>query len=236
VSALKFVLWEEIPSCQQWAECIRIGVRAFHLAAASNERLKGHASVYEAMPYVMQALGLRDAPIPTYDESDLVLHIPADLLQEHGSAENFVGAIGAWPKIGKTGFADCIQTCMDKKTSDGNSQRIAMVVTRPPETYVLLRNKEDRIWFRDSHRPEQRDFDDRSVLMKWVEADEAFFQPLTGCPVMMNQVGICCFREDSFEAMEWVNVRTGMGGDEEEHPDGQQIVMIENAGDPSLGN
>eukprot|EP00730_Choanoeca_flexa_P019639 TRINITY_DN9602_c0_g1_i3.p2 TRINITY_DN9602_c0_g1~~TRINITY_DN9602_c0_g1_i3.p2 ORF type:complete len:152 (+),score=21.64 TRINITY_DN9602_c0_g1_i3:995-1450(+) len=70
----------------------------------------------------------------------------------------------------------------------------ALVITRPPETYCLIRAHTGQIMFRDSHRRKQTDFADKRAFAAWLEKDQTFTAPMDGCPLVMNQLAITSIR------------------------------------------
>ena len=72
------------------------------------------------------------------------------------------------------------------------SDSIAVVVTRPPETWAILRDpKAGKVCLRDSHRLEQYDFASMDCFCRWLGETKYFFCPVERAPPEQNLVSLC---------------------------------------------
>ena len=63
-------------------------------------------------------------------------------------------------------------------------------MTRPPETYVVLKGKGPELFFRDSHRQSQRDFVGVGPFLEWVRHEPSFFAPMPQLPPEQNMISL----------------------------------------------
>ena len=175
----------------EWADCILRGVVAFHAAARSNMQLKGHSHISEALPFVMEVLGCRPSDAGNYIvQEKIVLLCLADSLEGATPSQCFGSSYV--DEIGKHGL---IPTLRDILTIS-----IALVITRPPETWSVTLDKNSGIVrLRDSHRKAQIDFEDVNSFLSWVSIDRAFFAAVPSSSADFNSVAITWFEEKTCE-------------------------------------
>ena len=191
----------------EWADCIRRGVRAFHVAGRADDRLKGHSHIMEALPYVLEMLGYaqHDARTLVVEEVVVLLHkVPAlgDKPINEVLGEKYASMVGT------AGLVPTLRRALEASS--------AVVVTRPPETWAVTlergrgesvgQDKTDgsselngKVRLRDSHRLAQLDFDDLGAFLSWVAVDRAFFAAVPSTGVEMNSVSISWFRKKTAE-------------------------------------
>ncbi len=210
VTALRALLRREYAATPpEWADSIRRGVRAFHLAGKADHRLKGHSHIMEALPYVLEMLGYahQDARTLAVEEVVVLLHkVPA--LGDKPISEvlgdkyaNLVGTAGLVPTL--------------RRALEASS---AVVVTRPPETWAVTLERAEgedagqdkvdgggelkgAVRLRDSHRLAQLDFDDLGAFLSWVAVDRAFFAAVPSTGVEMNSVSVSWFTRKTAEEL-----------------------------------
>jgi hypothetical protein len=101
---------------------------------------------------------------------------------------------GAHPNLGNEGLREALSLLFShdgegKKTAEDHS--VAVVVTRPPETYCICRGPDsDTIYMRDSHRRRQFDFDGVASLLEWVRLEKSYFVPQPESPEEFNLIGL----------------------------------------------
>eukprot|EP00036_Acanthoecidae_sp_10tr_P008312 CAMPEP_0182918902 /NCGR_PEP_ID=MMETSP0105_2-20130417/2361_1 /TAXON_ID=81532 ORGANISM="Acanthoeca-like sp., Strain 10tr" /NCGR_SAMPLE_ID=MMETSP0105_2 /ASSEMBLY_ACC=CAM_ASM_000205 /LENGTH=637 /DNA_ID=CAMNT_0025056025 /DNA_START=159 /DNA_END=2071 /DNA_ORIENTATION=- len=213
VLALKTIYYNVVPNPQQWANSIRTGIAAFH--KCTDHTLKQgesqHKNVLEVLPYVVAAMwGQKKANkafnteiANTFEEKTVGLRMPPHIV----SKEEYLVFVGpnAHHEIGVKGLCSAIGAIFAANTptpdkavdvlasgTDGSvDYSLAIVVTRPPETYCIVRgNKGEKVYFRDSHRKRQYDFDDVKQLQQWIELEKSYFVPSPNSPGYHNMVGL----------------------------------------------
>lgn len=109
------------------------------------------------LPFVQPTLGFpKRANVVTVKEHVVALHKPEDT-----TLKDFLPLLGenAYKRTGKDGLLECI-TRVFKRSEKADTLEVAIVITRPPETYCVVQAEFGNVYFRDSHRRKQRDFQD----------------------------------------------------------------------------
>lgn len=198
VTALRALLRDEFavtPSA--WADCILRGVVAFHAAARTDPRLKGHSHICEAMPYVLEVLGCTTADAQRFTVRERVVLLYLDPVFEGSQPSDILGPAYA-DGVGKEGLVPTLRMALE--------QSQALVITRPPETWAVTRELDENemnagsggsgtVRMRDSHRRAQLDFDSVDDFLSWVAIDRAFFASVPSTGIDMNSVSVSWFVE-----------------------------------------
>eukprot|EP01147_Barroeca_monosierra_P003633 gene3633-6212_t len=222
VAAVRFVLREQIPDSEIWADSIIRGVNAFHTATDDHAIPVGNADIIEALPFIFPTLGVTQS----HGMVDVATTIVTLLKPDDITDTNFRAIMGSagYFHFGKQGLIRCLMDVLeghsqpqseeasksktirehpDEEQSIPVQSECALVVIRPPETYCVLKTAENRVYWRDSHRRKQTDFDSTASLLfgtcsfskridafrHWLESDGIFTVPLKGLPLTMNQHG-----------------------------------------------
>ena len=64
------------------------------------------------------------------------------------------------------------------------------MITRPPETWSVIRGSHGQVYLRDSHRLMQYDFKSLETFINFVEVDNAFFVSMPGMGIGGNQLSL----------------------------------------------
>jgi hypothetical protein len=174
VAVLRCVLRNELPEPGIWADTIMRGVRA-SLAAGGD----CHSDLPETLPHVLPLLGLPLSALQTvrqaFRESLASLcEIPGN---EGANQLDVFGSI-ALPRVGRAAPVE------------EDLKPLGVIITRPPESYALMRGRGPRIFFRDSHRLTQYDFENLEAFEAWAHLETAYFTAMPGLPHVMNEVSL----------------------------------------------
>jgi hypothetical protein len=204
VCALTCVWRSVVPTPAEWSLSIRTGVDAFYLCKDAPLKKKSatadksqHKSIVEVLPYIFRAMGLKESMLEScgdiFSESVVGLQVPRHLQPDEYHV--FLGP-NAWPELGSDGLVSALDNIfttssrMSAKSSTGDLSR-GVVVTRPPETYCICRGQDGgNIFFRDSHRKRQYDFDGVASLLEWIKKEKSYFVPQPESPDLHNMVGL----------------------------------------------
>lgn len=173
-----------------WSDQIERGIKAFlrmKKSANSDECLQ--RDLDEALPFVLPLVGVPNVPFR---------EVRVGLLRPEGMSElDYHALLGpnAHPTVGLQGLAEAFEAIFKCWGDGGDTHRVGVVLTRPPESYVVLRGDDPRIFFRDSHRQTQRDFSTIDVFLKWLKVEVALFTPMTSCPAENNMVALWVLAE-----------------------------------------
>ena len=215
VTAMRALLrgeFAETPSA--WADCILRGVVAFHAAARSDPRLKGHSHICEAMPYALEVLGCTPADAQRFVVRERVVLLYLDPVFEGSQPSEILGSVYA-DGVGKEGLVPTLRMALEESQ--------ALVITRPPETWAVTLEVDDEeaaaaaaaataataeaagsgrssrsssggtVRMRDSHRRAQLDFESVDAFLSWVAVDRAFFASVPSTGIDMNSVSVSWF-------------------------------------------
>ena len=138
-------------------------------------------------------------PASVFAGSDPVFtEMVVGLLQpKHLGRAEYITFLGpdAHPNLGNEGLREALSLLF--ASSSGGEKRggmdhsVAVVVTRPPETYCICRGPDsDTIYMRDSHRRRQFDFDGVASLLEWVRLEKSYFVPQPESPEEFNLIGL----------------------------------------------
>eukprot|EP00039_Didymoeca_costata_P028110 m.20053 g.20053 ORF g.20053 m.20053 type:complete len:415 (+) comp6737_c0_seq2:336-1580(+) len=191
VAAIFNVVWEKESKIHEpvgWRTAICQGVNAFTSmkdGTAEGEIL--HRSLDEALPYVWDHIG-RSIKKAERDELKFKEKVVGLCKPDHLAAEDYLQFLGpadvASKTFGRDGIIKEFQNVLK------GERRTSIVVTRPPETYVILKNDNGRISFRDSHRQTQYNFESLEALLAWVAIEQSYFCPMPSQPEITNQVAL----------------------------------------------
>lgn len=187
VTALKAVLRDEVPNTLEWAKDIEDGVNAFLACKKVSKKTDNlHRDVDEVLSYVMPVFGFQSehTKILNFKENVVSLELSNGMTQE--SWKNFMP--NAFPKVGIDGVVDALRSIFVSYDESEEDQPVAVVVIRPPESYVLVKGSGPQIHFRDSHRQTQHNFDNLSSLLEWVPTHPSYFRPVTNAEVGLDDM------------------------------------------------
>lgn len=133
-----------------------------------------------------------------FEETAVGLCTPGHLTESEYSV--FLGP-NAYPELGLSGLCHAIEDIFRRRAlsarggaHDGADDLVddglAIVVTRPPETLCICRGKDGKVYFRDSHRKRQFDFDSVKELVEWISKVKSYFVPSPDMPELHNMVGL----------------------------------------------
>eukprot|EP00038_Savillea_parva_P010218 m.188692 g.188692 ORF g.188692 m.188692 type:complete len:437 (+) comp17517_c0_seq1:194-1504(+) len=197
VCALRMVWHNVVPNPQGWCEMVKAGVKAFHIckdSALKSVDGSDHKDVTEVLPYVLDVMSLDTlsknqdaikAVASSFKETTIGLCAP-----DHLSADEYHAFLGphGFPEVGKEGLCTALESTFQHVPPDAG---IAVVVTRPPETYCIGRSQDGpTLYFRDSHRKRQFDFVDSDALVSWIRLEKSYFTPSPEAPPLHNMVGL----------------------------------------------
>lgn len=177
----------QLPRGKDWAQCITLGIRAYHTARQENpEFCSGTTDLQTALPFIMRVAPFAPGiQAPSLKETLLLLADPRQLSRADAEQACCVG-LSAEFLPGREGL------CSYFRNVFAVGARSAVVVVKPPETWCIVSDTDGRIALRDSHRRTQFDFEHLESFQSWLLKDHApsnmFFGASVKCGLESNLV------------------------------------------------
>jgi len=178
VTALKLIWWLLAPNAFHWSMSIQMGVEAFHICKRQSKTDDDlHRNFREVLTPVITAMGFPNVAERTKDvcfkEVVVGLTKPKDM-----DEKDYIQTFALYPKLGVDGLVDCLGSIFRSYGStNGDDTPVAVVITRPPETYSVCQLNTPMIFFRDSHRRNQYDFEGLDQFLHFIRSHPSFFVP-----------------------------------------------------------
>lgn len=181
-----------------WRLCIQVGTICFKqeydslnenitrenaekiIEKASPENLKpvralnAHFSAVEVLDRTLRLLSDLE-PVTQIQQNDegkryeeYVVELPEILHPDDPYVIRYTFDDGEVAFIGREGLKDCIRRAFVKDLCQG---ALSLLLTTAGETLCILRSADGRVFFRDSHREEQWDFEGDNAFFEWLMSD-----------------------------------------------------------------
>jgi hypothetical protein len=178
-AVLMALLAKDEPDAEVWSSCIKYGVKAFHSAREVDVSLAGNVCLSEILGYLLVTMDVdtKHADFIHYNDTYCLLSSNnLDVMQKKS-------LLAAGTLFSILELNEYFKKVLAKDWS-------GVVITRPPETWSVVRGAHGQIYLRDSHRLLQYDFNSLETFVKFVEVDNGYFVPMPGFGVGGNQISL----------------------------------------------
>ena len=178
-AVLVALLANDEPDPEVWKSCITKGVHAFHSAREVDKALAGHVNVAEILGYLLVALNV-DTKQANFIEQRATYCMLCSSGLDESQKQNLLA----------TGTLFSILELTEYFRGALANDWSGIVITRPPETWSVIRGSHGQVYLRDSHRLMQYDFKSLETFINFVEVDNAFFVSMPGMGIGGNQLSL----------------------------------------------
>ena len=193
-AVLTALLAKDEPDPEVWKSCITKGVKAFHSAKEVDKSLAGHVNLSEILGYLLVTLNVDIKHADFIKHNDTCCILSSKGLDDE-QKKNLLATGTLFSILELTEY---FKTVLANDWS-------GVVVTRPPETWSIVRGSHGQIFLRDSHRLLQYDFKSLEVFIKFVEVDNAYFVPMPGFGIGGNQISLTAITFDDQAMLDYDN-------------------------------